>query len=72
MPNEQDYYRHRKSALEQIKNEKWVPGLQAARFRLGYGLVHHTLHFLKFAALSGSGPKARGEIKSISTHFVAD
>jgi hypothetical protein len=27
MPNEQDYYRYRKSALEQIKNEKWIPEL---------------------------------------------
>ena len=43
MPNEQDYYRHRKSALAQIKNEKWVPGLQPAWFRPGYCLVHHTL-----------------------------
>jgi hypothetical protein len=56
MPNEQDYYRHRKSALEQIKNEKWVPGLQAARFRVRYCLVHDTLHLLKLAAVSGSGP----------------
>jgi hypothetical protein len=39
MPNEQDYYRHRKSALEQIKNEKWVPGLQAVRFRVRYCFV---------------------------------
>jgi hypothetical protein len=62
MPKEQDYYRRRKSALEQIENEKWVPGLQTARFRVRYCLVHHTLHLLL-------APTARSDTKYIDTLF---
>jgi hypothetical protein len=56
MPNEQDYYRHQKNGLEQIKNEKRVPDFQAAWFRLGHGWGEHILRLLKLAALSGSSP----------------
>ena len=53
MPNEQDYYRHRKSALEQVKNEKWVPGLQAAMFEGTWGTEHDSAYtFRDFLTLS--------------------